>query len=261
MANKSTPLLVAVATLMLAIGGCASSDNANSMKSISAPDFAASLRGRVTTDAMMAHLTKLQDIANANNNTRAVGTPGYDASVDYVVGKLRDKGFDVQTMQFEAHVFHAEPGDVTVADKKFDARGDGVQHRHPTGRGDRSAGRLPGRRKPGLRRRGLRPPPGQRRRRAGGPRYLPVRAEGGCRGAARRRWRWSWRTTSSRSTLPALLARPATSRSRSSESPNRTGRRCAGASGPRLCICPPIPRPSRPAMWSRRPRPVRPATW
>jgi Zn-dependent M28 family amino/carboxypeptidase len=71
---------------------------------------------------MMAHLTKLQDIANANNNTRAVGTPGYDASVDYVVGKLRDKGFDVQTMQFEAHVFHAEPGSVTVADKKVDAR-------------------------------------------------------------------------------------------------------------------------------------------
>jgi Zn-dependent M28 family amino/carboxypeptidase len=122
MANKSTPLLVAVATLILAIGGCASSDNANSMKSISGADFAASLRGRVTTDAMMAHLTKLQDIANANNNTRAVGTPGYDASVDYVVGKLRDKGFDVQTMQFEAHVFHAEPGAVTVADKKFDAR-------------------------------------------------------------------------------------------------------------------------------------------
>jgi Zn-dependent M28 family amino/carboxypeptidase len=122
MATKSTPLFVAVATLMMAIGGCASSDTANSMKPISGPDFAASLRGRVTTDAMMAHLTKLQDIANANNNTRAVGTPGYDASVDYVVGKLRDKGFDVQTMQFDAHVFHAEPGDVTVADKKVDAR-------------------------------------------------------------------------------------------------------------------------------------------
>ena len=87
----------------------------------SGPDFAAALRGRVSTDAMMAHLTKLQDIANANGNTRAVGTPGYDASVDYVVGKLRDKGFDVQTMQFDAHVFHAEPGSVTVADKKFDA--------------------------------------------------------------------------------------------------------------------------------------------
>jgi Zn-dependent M28 family amino/carboxypeptidase len=117
---KST-ILAAVAALLLATGGCASSDTANSMNPRSGTDFAAALRGRVSTDAMMAHLTKLQDIANANGNTRAVGTPGYDASVDYVVGKLRDKGFDVQTMQFEAHVFHAEPGSVTVADKKFDA--------------------------------------------------------------------------------------------------------------------------------------------
>lgn len=107
---------------MLATGGCASSDTANTLKQASGPDFAAALRGRVATDAMMAHLTKLQDIANANNNTRAVGTPGYEASVDYVVGKLRDKGFDVQTMQFDAHVFHSDPGDVTVGDKKFDAR-------------------------------------------------------------------------------------------------------------------------------------------
>jgi len=122
MVNKSTLILIAVAALTLATGGCASSDTVKPLKSRSAPDFAASLRGRVTTDAMMAHLTKLQDIANANGNTRAVGTPGYDASVDYVVGKLRDKGFDVQTVQFDARVFHSDPGSVTVADKKFDAR-------------------------------------------------------------------------------------------------------------------------------------------
>src|ERR1700733_5990409 len=122
MANKSTPMLIAAAALMLATGGCASSDTVKPLKPISAPDFAASLRGRVTIDAMMAHLTKLQDIANANGNTRAVGTPGYDASVDHVGGKLRDKGFDVQTVQFDARVFHSDPGSVTVADKKFDAR-------------------------------------------------------------------------------------------------------------------------------------------
>jgi Zn-dependent M28 family amino/carboxypeptidase len=121
MLKKTMPTVVAV-TLMLATGGCGSSGTANSLKPVSAPDFAASLRGRVTTDAMMAHLSKLQDIAKANNNTRAVGTPGYDASVDYVVGKLRDKGFDVQTPQFEARVFHSDPGSVTVADKKFEAR-------------------------------------------------------------------------------------------------------------------------------------------
>ncbi len=86
-----------------------------------APDFAAALQKRVSTDAMMAHLSTLQDIARANGNTRAVGTPGYDASVDYVVGKLRDKGFDVQTAQFDARVFHADPGSVTIGGKTFEA--------------------------------------------------------------------------------------------------------------------------------------------
>src|ERR1700755_2431937 len=114
--SESKTILGGVAALLLAAGGCASSDTANSMTPRSGPDFAAALRGKVSADAMMAHLTKLQDIANANGNTRAVGTPGYDASVDYVVGKLRDKGFDVQTAQFEAHVFHSDPGSVTGGD-------------------------------------------------------------------------------------------------------------------------------------------------
>lgn len=122
MVNKSTPILVAVAALTLAVGGCASSDSVKPLNPISAPDFAASLRGRVTVDAMMAHLTKLSDIAKANNNTRAVGTPGYDASVDYVVGKLRDKGFEVQTVQFDARVFHAESGSVTIGDSTVEAK-------------------------------------------------------------------------------------------------------------------------------------------
>jgi Zn-dependent M28 family amino/carboxypeptidase len=121
MMSKPRPILLAIAALTLTISGC-DSTSANTMQPRSGPDFAAALRGRVSTDAMMAHLTKLQDIANANGNTRAVGTPGYDASVDYVVGKLRDKGFDVQTMDFDAHTFHAEPGALTVDGRKFDAR-------------------------------------------------------------------------------------------------------------------------------------------
>ncbi len=45
---------------------------------------------------MYVHLQKFADIAKANNGSRADGTPGYDASVDYVATVLRDKGFDVQ---------------------------------------------------------------------------------------------------------------------------------------------------------------------
>ena len=60
-----------------------------------ASKFAAEQQDRVTVDAMMAHLGKLQEIADANDGNRALGTPGYDASVDYVASVLRDKGFDV----------------------------------------------------------------------------------------------------------------------------------------------------------------------
>jgi len=69
---------------------------------------------------MMAHLSKLQDIANANNGTRAVGTPGYEDTVDYVVKTLRDKGFNVQTPEFSARVFHADKPAVTVGGKTVD---------------------------------------------------------------------------------------------------------------------------------------------
>jgi Zn-dependent M28 family amino/carboxypeptidase len=64
-------------------------------------DFARQLADKVTADAMYTHLRKLQDIADANKGNRADGTPGYDASVDYVAQTLRDKGFDVQTPEFE----------------------------------------------------------------------------------------------------------------------------------------------------------------
>ena len=50
---------------------------------------------------MYTHLDKLQEIADANKRTRADGTPGYDASLDYVAATLRDKGFDVETPEFE----------------------------------------------------------------------------------------------------------------------------------------------------------------
>ncbi len=80
------------------------------------------LRNKVSADAMMAHLSKLQDIANANNGTRAVGTPGYEASVDYVVNTLRNSGFDVQTPEFSARVFHAEKGSVVVGGLTAEAR-------------------------------------------------------------------------------------------------------------------------------------------
>ena len=44
--------------------------------STAATEFAETLRHRSRTDAMMAHLKKLQEIADANGGNRALGTPG-----------------------------------------------------------------------------------------------------------------------------------------------------------------------------------------
>ena len=65
------------------------------------PAFAQDLAGKVTVDGMDTHLRKLQEIADANDGTRAEGTPGDGASLDYVSQFLRDRGFDVQTPEFE----------------------------------------------------------------------------------------------------------------------------------------------------------------
>ncbi|HTM84366.1 MAG TPA: M28 family peptidase [Mycobacterium sp.] len=59
------------------------------------------LAGRITVDAMFTHLRKFQEIADANGDNRGQGSPGYDASIDYVSQLLRDAGFDVQTPEFE----------------------------------------------------------------------------------------------------------------------------------------------------------------
>ncbi|MDT5300383.1 MAG: hypothetical protein QOG79_3625, partial [Mycobacterium sp.] len=76
--------------------------------------MAGTLKQRVSTDAVMAHLTKLQQIADANDGNRAAGTPGYEASVDYVADALRSKGFDVQVPEFEVRLPFADPPTVTV---------------------------------------------------------------------------------------------------------------------------------------------------
>lgn len=125
MVNKSTtiPALLAVVALTAFSTGCfhRSPDSQQTTGNSAAGEFASALRDKVTTDAMMAHLSKLQDIANANNGTRAVGTPGYEASVDYVVNVLRGSGFDVQTPEFSARVFHGDKPVVTVGGKAVEA--------------------------------------------------------------------------------------------------------------------------------------------
>lgn len=87
-----------------------------------AAEFATELRGKVTADAMMGHLTELQKIADAHGGNRALGTPGYDASVDYVVKALRDRGFQVETPEFEVRLPFAEEPALVVGGRPVTAK-------------------------------------------------------------------------------------------------------------------------------------------
>lgn len=120
---KALPVaLVSTTVIALLVAGCTRwSNRSQPADANAAAEFAVALRTQVTSDAMMVHLAKLQDIANANNGTRAVGTSGYEASVDYVVNALRNSGFDVQTPEFSARVFHADKGSVTVGGRSVEA--------------------------------------------------------------------------------------------------------------------------------------------
>jgi Zn-dependent M28 family amino/carboxypeptidase len=54
----------------------------------------------VRLDQVRAHEVAFQRIADANGGTRAAGTPGYDASVDYVVDSLESAGWSVELHEF-----------------------------------------------------------------------------------------------------------------------------------------------------------------
>jgi Zn-dependent M28 family amino/carboxypeptidase len=131
--RKSRVMLavVTVVVVLAAVGGCgretrpqpapqpATTPGADAS---AATEFAATLQKRVSADAMMAHMTKLQEIADANDGNRALGTKGYDASVDYVANTLRDKGFDVQTPEFEVRLPYADKPALTVGGSTIDAK-------------------------------------------------------------------------------------------------------------------------------------------
>lgn len=97
-----TTKAASVLALLLAVvlAACSSADPAADAPEIDPDTFATDLAAAMDVDAMSVHLQKLQDIADANDGNRADGTPGYDASVDYVAQTLRDNGFDVQTPEY-----------------------------------------------------------------------------------------------------------------------------------------------------------------
>ncbi|MQA26558.1 MAG: M20/M25/M40 family metallo-hydrolase [Micromonosporaceae bacterium] len=94
-------LAVGVATVLATAGAATAAT----------PTDTSELRDAVTAENILKHEQALQDIADANGGTRASGTPGYDASADYVAGLLGDAGYQVRRQAFEYELFieNADP--------------------------------------------------------------------------------------------------------------------------------------------------------
>ena len=58
-------------------------------------------RKAVTLAGIREHQQALQDIADENNDTRSSGTPGYEASAQYVFDRLTDAGYDPELQPFD----------------------------------------------------------------------------------------------------------------------------------------------------------------
>ena len=78
------------------------------------PGLPARLATAVSGQSATTHLQALERIADTHGGNRASGTPGYDASVDYVAGVLRRAGYDVQTPAFDTRTFSVQSERLTV---------------------------------------------------------------------------------------------------------------------------------------------------
>ncbi|WP_395308520.1 M28 family metallopeptidase [Mycobacterium sp. AMU20-3851] len=116
--TRSLAATLSVAALAVAAAGCGKQED----PATPAPAYAEQISQGISVDAMVGHLTRLQEIADQHDGNRAMGTPGYQASVDYVVNTLRDKGFETDTQEFEVRLPFAEEPDVTVGGAEITAK-------------------------------------------------------------------------------------------------------------------------------------------
>jgi Zn-dependent M28 family amino/carboxypeptidase len=97
------------------------------------PGLPGRLVEQVSGTGAVAHLQELQRIADTHGGNRALGTSGYDASVDYVVGVLRGAGYDVQTPEFAARRFSVQEERLTVGESALPALALGYSPATPAG--------------------------------------------------------------------------------------------------------------------------------
>jgi aminopeptidase S len=102
---RSRRLLVLVALALVLLGSaCGSrlSQPSNTGTRVADGPFAQQLTGEVSDSGAFVHLQALQKAADENGGNRASPSPGYEASVEYVIGVLRAAGYDVTTPTYQS---------------------------------------------------------------------------------------------------------------------------------------------------------------
>ena len=100
-ALRALVALVAAAFFVLALSGTAAGGDSPTACDNRTNNTYDKLLGCVTLEGVREHQAAFQAIADANGGNRAAGTPGYDASVEYVVDTLEAAGWDVELHMFD----------------------------------------------------------------------------------------------------------------------------------------------------------------
>ncbi|HWN32064.1 MAG TPA: M20/M25/M40 family metallo-hydrolase [Pseudonocardia sp.] len=100
--TRSRLALAVIALVLLAGCGAKVSRSADAGGQVADSRLVQQLANNVSDTGALVHLKALQEIADQHGGNRASPSPGYDASVDYVVGVLRKAGYDVSTPTYQA---------------------------------------------------------------------------------------------------------------------------------------------------------------
>lgn len=84
-------LLILTVLVIATLASVISQKNTDAAGETSTMATGSSLVDTINRKELMFHLEQLATIANANNYTRALGTPGFEATVDYIEKQLRSK--------------------------------------------------------------------------------------------------------------------------------------------------------------------------
>lgn len=97
--SSFTRRVLAGASVLVAAAACSLAPTAAPSTGVAVPDgpLMRQLRAAVSDDGAMTHLAALQKIADDNGGNRSAGSPGYEASVEYVAGVLRGAGYTATT--------------------------------------------------------------------------------------------------------------------------------------------------------------------